>query len=320
MNTKCHEATHTKTAIKCFQQVEVTVPGCMHTISIGCHLRGTAEEDPSLCTAKCGQVLACGHTCKATCGETCADNTKGLDMPTSKKTSSGLGSFRSRSSFGSDFGSHSRIGSAAHVSAHSASSSTNLRNNSRETDEEKANRCPKHGKCSDACSKTLPCGHTCSSKYCHYGKECPPCTQACTVKCIHSKCAGLCADPCALCLKPCVWSCKHMGACDALCGAPCTRLPCDQPCEKMLHCGHKCPSVCGEPCPSPEKVCKECAAWSRNHAAAERMLTQCVDLINMTTLREYEFESGPLIVLECGHVFAMGECLESRLTVNLFEY
>ena len=43
-----------------------------------------------------------------------------------------------------------------------------------------------------------------------------------------------------------------------LSGAPCSRLPCDLRCEKTLECGHRCPGVCGENCPT-SKFCEICA-------------------------------------------------------------
>lgn len=47
------------------------------------------------------------------------------------------------------------------------------------------------------------------------------------------------------------------GRCDLPCGAPCRRLPCNQRCTKLLSCGHRCPSLCGEPCPN-KKFCIKC--------------------------------------------------------------
>lgn len=47
------------------------------------------------------------------------------------------------------------------------------------------------------------------------------------------------------------------GKCDLPCGAPCSRLPCDKRCCKELSCGHQCPGICGEVCPS-ERFCIHC--------------------------------------------------------------
>lgn len=40
------------------------------------------------------------------------------------------------------------------------------------------------------------------------------------------------------------------------CAAPCNRLPCDERCPNSLACGHRCPGLCGEPC--PETYCQAC--------------------------------------------------------------
>ena len=40
-----------------------------------------------------------------------------------------------------------------------------------------------------------------------------------------------------------------------MCGEPCNRGRCDEPCKKLLPCKHPCIGLCGEPCP---KKCREC--------------------------------------------------------------
>ena len=42
------------------------------------------------------------------------------------------------------------------------------------------------------------------------------------------------------------------GSCQLPCGAPCDKMPCNERCKKLLKCGHRCPVVCGEPCPGQE--------------------------------------------------------------------
>ncbi|KAL0023606.1 hypothetical protein WJX77_006297 [Trebouxia sp. C0004] len=155
-----------------------------------------------------------------------------------------------------------------------------------------------HLACSQVCSRDLLCGHTCG-KSCHGGSTCPPCTRLCSVKCGHGQCKGLCTDLCAPCAEPCRWLCQHQGQCKLPCGAPCTRLPCNERCTLQLSCGHRCPSVCGEPCPST-KFCIHCG---------DKSLT-AYDIImdENRTLRDYdkgEVTENPLIVLACGHVLPM---------------
>lgn len=113
--------------------------------------------------------------------------------------------------------------------------------------------CEKHGVCTAICDKSLPCGHTCKMK-CHPGSECDPCKDKCLAKCEHTQCQSSCSEVCNPCVEACQWECKHVGRCQAPCGAPCTRIPCNERCEKMLLCGHRCPSICGEACPEPKQV------------------------------------------------------------------
>lgn len=169
--------------------------------------------------------------------------------------------------------------------------------------------CAKHGKCRAPCPKMLPCGHLCN-KLCHpAAEECAPCTKPCDVKCNHTKCNKPCSEVCSPCVEPCDWDCPHAGRCLAPCGAPCTRLPCDERCSKMLPCGHPCPSLCGEPCPPKNKACRECAP--------REAMDHGVDLISLETLSEYSFESGPLVHLSCGHVFAV-QSLDAHVELSTY--
>jgi len=113
----------------------------------------------------------------------------------------------------------------------------------------------KHGKCNSECNKLLFCGHKCE-QICHKDR-CQPCTNKCTLLCEHIKtCSKDCSEPCTVCVKECSWECKHQGKCELSCGTPCYRLPCNERCDKILKCGHKCSGVCGEICPS---FCANCA-------------------------------------------------------------
>ena len=75
-----------------------------------------------------------------------------------------------------------------------------------------------------------------------------------------------------------------------------------------MQCGHRCPSVCGDPCPDPSIACRVCATENaKNHV---------VDLIVFATLAEYNVEeSGPLIALPCGHVYSM-ESLDGHVQLG----
>ena len=91
-----------------------------------------------------------------------------------------------------------------------------------------------------------------------------------------------------------MWECEHQGSCSSPCGAPCSRLPCNLRCKKPLPCGHRCPTVCGEACPSAE-FCQECGSKKAT----------VVDYINMSEYADQDLNRDPVIVLSCGHMFAI---------------
>jgi hypothetical protein len=80
-------------------------------------------------------------------------------------------------------------------------------------------------------------------------------------------------------------------------------VPCDVRCTRSLACGHQCPSLCGEKCPSSE-YCVDCAAAGAPSTAKTR--DQVVDMVMHSTLAEVDFsdpETTPILVLGCGHAF-----------------
>ena len=82
------------------------------------------------------------------------------------------------------------------------------------------------------------------------------------------------------------------------CAAPCNRLPCDERCDKVLACGHRCPSFCGEECPD-QAFCQICG--DKQDA--------CVDLTEFQVYRDINLDELPIAVLTCGH-FYTGENLD----------
>jgi hypothetical protein len=87
-------------------------------------------------------------------------------------------------------------------------------------------QCQGNHVCKRKCERKLFCGHMCEQP-CHSG-DCPACDKSCVVRCVHSKCPKTCQSLCSSCLEPCDWTCKHRGDCELVCGAPCTRLPCNE--------------------------------------------------------------------------------------------
>ncbi|CAI5537654.1 unnamed protein product [Closterium sp. Naga37s-1] len=155
----------------------------------------------------------------------------------------------------------------------------------------------KHKECTQPCKRDLPCGHLCPDP-CHLGKPCKPCTKRCLVTCQHSSCPQPCHRTCSACAEPCGWSCRHQGRCSLPCGAPCNRLPCDQRCDKRLSCGHQCPSLCGEKCPSQ-------AFCTVEGCGSKKKREMRVDLITWETLGEIDPNDSPLLVLPCKHPFTV---------------
>ncbi|KAI8920392.1 hypothetical protein DFJ77DRAFT_497413 [Powellomyces hirtus] len=155
----------------------------------------------------------------------------------------------------------------------------------------------RHRPCSEKCERSLLCGHCCSG-FCHTSSECPPCKQKCAQTCAHAKCPKLCGAYCASCSEDCLWECPHgHGRCLLPCGAPCLRLPCDKRCEKKLSCGHDCPLVCGEICPSPSAACKICASVIVKESI--------VDLVLLETFDEHDPDESPLVLLPCKHLLTI---------------
>lgn len=77
------------------------------------------------------------------------------------------------------------------------------------------------------------------------------------------------------------------------CAAPCNRLPCDKRCDKILPCGHQCPTYCGEVCPVDAKLCQECG--DRGDAL--------VDFYEGKTYAEVDLNETPIVFLSCRHFY-----------------
>ncbi|KAJ3560209.1 hypothetical protein NP233_g10990 [Leucocoprinus birnbaumii] len=91
----------------------------------------------------------------------------------------------------------------------------------------------------------------------------------------------------------------------------CSRLPCDELCQKLLECGHPCPSVCGEICEMQK--CVECLP--------EEQKADIVDFIMQRSLAEIDSRSDDvadrLITLACGHIFTV-ETLDGHCNMRAF--
>ncbi|KAI9907263.1 hypothetical protein PsorP6_016116 [Peronosclerospora sorghi] len=164
-----------------------------------------------------------------------------------------------------------------------------------------------HGACEKVCDRMLPCSHRCQGK-CHGDGPCPPCERMCDVfRCEHGACRHPCNEPCAACTEACSWSCDHCGPCPLPCGAPCTRRLCDRRCTQHLACGHQCPSVCGEECPSPA-FCHVCG----DNIVQERV----VDLLLFQTYAEINPSDNPVLILRCCSMIYTMETLDGTLHLS----
>ena len=149
-----------------------------------------------------------------------------------------------------------------------------------------------HGPCTQPCGRNFTtCSHSCGNP-CHGEVPCSPCAKTCENRCQHSKCGKKCSEPCAPCAETrCSSRCPH-SACTMPCAAPCDWVPCSLRCEKTLSCGHRCPSVCGEECPSP-KFCQVCAS--------EDVKSLVVDYIMYSEYKDVNLDEQPCIIPDCGH-------------------
>ena len=154
-----------------------------------------------------------------------------------------------------------------------------------------------HDPCIQECGRQFTiCSHPCR-KACHDGDpNCGICIAACTNSCSHSTCAKRCHEPCAPCAEQtCDSGCEHT-QCSAPCSAPCSHLPCSKRCSRTLECGHRCPTLCGEPCPTKD-FCQLCGSRG--------ILETQVDMIMLEKYRDVDLDQDPIIIPPCGHIITV---------------
>ncbi|GJP61447.1 hypothetical protein CLOP_g18608 [Closterium sp. NIES-67] len=274
VNIHCFEA-QKPSSISCSATVEVTMPLCGHKQNFKCSEAAVKQSNPKLCTARCGVVLSdsCGHECNYRCGDC-------IIAPDDKAKKEQQGQEQQ------------------------ATAQQQQQQQQRGKDMEVQK---KHKACILPCKRPHPCSHLCPD-ICHNGKDCKPCCRKCLVACQHSYCSQPCHRTCAPCTEPCVWHCKHQGSCSLPCGAPCDRLPCDKRCEEKLKCGHQCPSLCGEKCPSRDFcTVPKCGSKAKRETI--------VDLVTLETLGEVDPDENPILVLACGHAYTV-ETLDGHLGLD----
>jgi hypothetical protein len=81
----------------------------------------------------------------------------------------------------------------------------------------------------------------------------------------------------------------------------------------MLDCGHQCPTVCGENCPSSD-FCQKCCSQTRKDCI--------VDIVMQSTYEDHDVDTDPVVILSCQHICAISTLdahLDMRAVYNVIE-
>ncbi|XP_060589825.1 NFX1-type zinc finger-containing protein 1-like [Ruditapes philippinarum] len=216
----------------CRVLVSKVVPNCGHEQMIECSL----PPEKFICQMLCEAILACGHKCTQLCGE---KHTKYCKEKVDRELRCGHTISTDCCQPVDDIECPESCQTLLKC-GHLCKGTCGYCNCGRF-----------HMRCNKACKRILVCGHECSD-VCN---NCQPCTAKCENRCVHSICQNSCGELCVPCLEPCEWRCQHF-RCSQLCSEPCDRPRCDEPCDKLLQCGHPCMGFCGEPC--AEFFCRVC--------------------------------------------------------------
>ncbi|KAL4424087.1 hypothetical protein ABPG75_001388 [Micractinium tetrahymenae] len=151
-------------------------------------------------------------------------------------------------------------------------------------------------RCTKPCSALLGCGHAC-------GASCGACMelwlgQQLGLQALNSRVPALGS------LQTRQEGSTLEGSCPLPCGAPCCRLPCDRRCERRLSCGCRCPSICGEPCPSRE-FCIHCGSDKIKPSALVLAAGNPAVCLPPCLPAEEEVDEDPLVLLPCKHGFTL---------------
>ncbi|NXR16107.1 ZNFX1 protein, partial [Semnornis frantzii] len=165
------------------------------------------------------------------------------------------------------------------------------------------NQVPEGG-CTRPCEFRLSCGHVCT-RVCHpYDPEhneyqcLKPCQK---VLCAHGhRCPQSCFEkckPCQVIVEKTISKCGHLQM--VPCSVPESKFVCQEACQKMLNCGHKCNRFCGQECT------KQCPEW----------VTAVLKCGHKQKVKCWMAEEGKLgeckakctATLQCGHVCS-GSC------------
>lgn len=290
---------------------------CGHTCTFKCH--SDSQHDGVKCMKPCTKMKDCGHSCSLKCFEKCGECVQkipnahlpcGHNMDIECRYRGKLALVKCEEDVVKKF---SGCGHDIHVKCHEEISKKTCSQPCDELLPKCGHTCRKpcsecwkpgpkdaqsHAACSVVCGNPYStCSHSCTIP-CHPDEICPPCQKPCEVRCRHSQCPKTCGEPCAPCAEKCEWSCNHREnqVCNMPCAIPCDLVPCHKRCDKLLTCGHRCPSVCGETCPD-QKFCQVCSN--------AEMLKRGVDLLTFDNYGKISLDEDPCVFLSCGHFYTM---------------
>ena len=253
---------------RCLVRVEKALPGCGHVVKVNC----STDLRSVSCTERCHKILSCGHNCQSYCNKPCTTEctelVKRRDWPCGHEVT--IACFATPAHCPVPCGSNLECG-------HSCSGTCGECRMGRE-----------HMRCKLKCGRVLVCSHACRGAC---SMPCPPCSERCEDRCIHSKCGKKCGERCVPCRKSCSWACCHHN-CTKRCHEVCDRPRCNEPCNKILPCYHVCRGLMCE----GECICAVC---SKNDGR---------DPITDLFLGGEDEEDARFIKLpDCGHIFAVSD-------------
>ena len=273
-------------SVECLEKCQKQYPKCNHYVEIECCRTPNHYE----CCHPCEKILDCGHQCKKRCGDLCniydckeevelkldCDHYEKVECNKvwSAKDGCHIPYLHDRITYLND-----RI--------------TYLNDRDPYVQFRMCRYVPRAYpiRCTNYCSKLLPCGHKCQNKCVEKcTNECPiavkdkwPCGHILKRKCFQTQnkmehpctkqCTKLlsCGHPCRkMCGEACSKTCDQLVIRDCLCGhthklscsTPYDQCPCQEKCTKILKCGHTCTGKCGscytmrlhQPCPCKVRV------------------------------------------------------------------
>ena len=253
---------------RCLEMVDKVLPRCGHILKMKC----SADLEDAECKERCDKILCCGHCCQGYCSKPCTTKCKELVKKTDWPCGHEVTIACSATSEDCEIPCSGMLDCGHQCSGNCG--------------ECKMGRI--HKGCTKMCKRVLVCSHGCKERC---SMPCPPCSEACENRCVHSRCDQTCGEPCTPCRHPCSWECQHH-KCYKQCHEICDRPRCDEPCVKILPCYHVCRGLmCEADC-----ICAICTKQNNG------------DPITEIFLGGEEDEDARFIRLpDCKHIFAVSD-------------